>query len=56
MSLHCEGKDAAALIRCCLIKHNILMNNSEKPVFRSHNGPQFISHIIAVSHLLKFSS
>lgn len=45
MGLHCEGKDAAALIRRCLIKRNLFAENCLKPVIRSDNGPQFISHI-----------
>lgn len=45
MGLHCEGKDAAALIRRCLIKRNLFIESAEKPVIRSDNGPQFISHI-----------
>lgn len=45
MGLHCEGKDAAALIRRCLIKRNLFIESVEKPVIRSDNGPQFISHI-----------
>ena len=45
MGLHCEGKDAAALIRRCLIKRNLFIENVTCPVIRSDNGPQFISHI-----------
>ena len=44
MGLHCEARDAAALIRHCLIKQNLFIDNVEKPVIRSDNGPQFISH------------
>ena len=39
MGLHCESKDAAALIRRCLIKRRLFNDNASKPV-----GPQFISY------------
>lgn len=51
MGLHCEGKDAATLIRRCLIKRNLFMDDSDKPVIRSDNGPQFISHIFEDTYL-----
>lgn len=38
------GSDAASLIKRCLLKRN-LFNSKEKPVIRTDNGPQFISHI-----------
>lgn len=45
MRLNCEGKNAAVLIRRCLIRRNIFMESIKKPVIRSDNGPQFISHV-----------
>ena len=45
MGLHCEGKDAAALIRHCFIKRNLFMDASSKTVIRSDNDSQFISNI-----------
>lgn len=44
MGLHCESKDATALIRRCLIKGGLFNDNTTKPVIRSDNGTQFISH------------
>jgi putative transposase len=39
----CTGTDAASLLRRSLIKRN-LFNSDYKPVIRTDNGPQFISH------------
>lgn len=39
----CTGSDAASLLRRCLIKRN-LFDAVSKPVIRTDNGPQFISH------------
>ena len=39
----CTGSDAASLLKRCLIKRN-LFNSTVKPVIRTDNGPQFISH------------
>lgn len=44
MGYSCTGSDAASLIKRCLLKRN-LFNSKEKPVIRTDNGPQFISHI-----------
>lgn len=39
----CTGSDASSLLRKCLIKRN-LFDIANKPVIRTDNGPQFISH------------
>jgi len=44
MGLHCEAKDAAALLKKCLMKRNLFEEEDKKPVIRTDNGPQFISH------------
>jgi len=44
MGYKCTGSDAAGLLRRCLIKRN-LFNIKSKPVIRTDNGPQFISHV-----------
>jgi transposase InsO family protein len=44
MGLHCEAKDAAALLRKCLIRRNLFEERTKKPVIRTDNGPQFVSH------------
>lgn len=44
MGYKCTGSDAASLLRRCLIKRN-LFNVENKPVIRTDNGPQFISHV-----------
>jgi putative transposase len=44
MGYRCTGSDAASLLRRCLIKRN-LFNSKSKPVIRTDNGPQFISHV-----------
>lgn len=44
MGYRCTGSDAASLLRRCLIKRN-LFNTKNKPVIRTDNGPQFISHV-----------
>ncbi|SHI03813.1 IS3 family transposase [Clostridium grantii] len=44
MGLHCEAKDATALIRKCLIRRNLFDSGAEKPVIRTDNGPQFVSY------------
>jgi transposase InsO family protein len=44
MGLHCEAKDAAALLRKCLMRRNLFMKGVEKPVIRTDNGPQFVSY------------
>lgn len=44
MGYSCTGSDAASLINRCLLKRN-LFDSKEKPVIRTDNGPQFISHI-----------
>lgn len=43
IGLRCEGQDAAATLVRALIRRKMFMNE-EKPVIRSDNGPQFISH------------
>lgn len=43
IGLHCEGEDAAATLIRALMKRN-LFKSDIKPVIRSDNGPQFISH------------
>lgn len=44
MGYSCTGSDAASLLRRSLIKRN-LFNCEIKPVIRTDNGPQFISHM-----------
>jgi transposase InsO family protein len=44
MGLHCEAKDATALLRKCLIRRNLFEEEAQKPVIRTDNGPQFVSH------------
>ena len=44
MGLHCEAKDATALLRKCLIRRNLFEEGAKKPVIRTDNGPQFVSH------------
>lgn len=44
MGFHCEAKDAAALLRKCLIRRNLFVEGAEKPVIRTDNGPQFVSY------------
>lgn len=44
MGFHCEAKDAAALLRKCLIRRNLFAEGAKKPVIRTDNGPQFVSH------------
>lgn len=44
MGYRCTGSDAASLLRRCLIKRN-LFDSENKPVIRTDNGPQFISHV-----------
>lgn len=44
MGYRCTGSDAASLLRHCLIKRN-LFDSENKPVIRTDNGPQFISHV-----------
>jgi transposase InsO family protein len=44
MGYRCTGSDAASLLRRCLIKRD-LFNNKSKPIIRTDNGPQFISHV-----------
>lgn len=44
MGYRCTGSDAASLLRRCLIKRN-LFDSKSKPVIRTDNGPQFISHV-----------
>jgi putative transposase len=43
MGLRCEGEDAAVTLVRALMKRN-LFKSDIKPVIRSDNGPQFISH------------
>jgi putative transposase len=43
MGYRCTGADAASLLRRTLIKRN-LFESEHKPVIRTDNGPQFISH------------
>ena len=43
IGLHCEGQDAAATLVRALIRRK-MFESDEKPVIRSDNGPQFISH------------
>lgn len=42
--LHCEAKDAASLLRKCLLKRNLFMKGTKKPVIRTDNGTQFVSY------------
>ena len=44
MGYRCTGSDAASFLRRSLIKRN-LFESGNKPVIRTDNGPQFISHI-----------
>lgn len=44
LGYRCTGTDAASLLRRSLIKRN-LFNSEIKPVIRTDNGPQFISHV-----------
>ena len=44
MGYSCTGLDAISLLRRCLIKRN-LFEDAAKPVIRTDNGPQFISHV-----------
>jgi len=44
MGFSCTGLDALSLLRRCLIKRN-LFESTAKPVIRTDNGPQFISHV-----------
>jgi transposase InsO family protein len=44
MGLHCEAKDAASLLRKCLLKRNLFIEEAKKPVIRTDNGPQFVSY------------
>lgn len=44
MGYSCTGADAASLLRRSLIKRNLFESNN-KPVIRTDNGPQFISHV-----------
>ncbi|WP_242952027.1 IS3 family transposase [Clostridium felsineum] len=44
IGLHCEAKDAAALLRQCLIKRNLFEEGADKPIIRTDNGPQFVSY------------
>lgn len=43
IGLHCEGDDAAATLVRALMRRKLFESDS-KPVIRSDNGPQFISH------------
>lgn len=44
MGYSCTGSDAASLLRRSLIKRS-LFDSESKPVIRTDNGPQFISHV-----------
>jgi len=44
MGYRCTGSDAASLLRRSLIKRSLFESKS-KPVIRTDNGPQFISHV-----------
>lgn len=44
MGFHCEAKDAAALLRKCLMQRNLFAEGALKPVIRTDNGPQFVSY------------
>lgn len=44
MGLSCEGKHAAQTLQRALWRRQIF-NQSSKPVIRTDNGPQFISHV-----------
>ena len=44
MGFHCEAKDAAALLRKCLIRRDLFTEKALKPVIRTDNGPQFVSY------------
>lgn len=43
IGLHCEGEDAAATLVRALMRRK-LFEGDTKPIIRSDNGPQFISH------------
>jgi putative transposase len=43
MGYSCTGSDAASLLRRCLMRRD-LFESTAKPVIRTDNGPQFISH------------
>lgn len=42
IGLSCEAADAARTLQCALFKRQLFID-ADKPVFRSDNGPQFIS-------------
>ncbi len=44
MGLSCEGKHAAQVVQRALWKRQLFDKQEEKPVIRTDNGPQFISH------------
>jgi putative transposase len=44
MGLSCTAQDAVTTLKRALLKRD-LFGSKEKPVIRSDNGPQFISHI-----------
>lgn len=44
MGLSCTAQDAVTTLKRALLKRD-LFSSKEKPVIRSDNGPQFISHI-----------
>lgn len=49
MAYRCTGSDAASLLRRSLIKRS-LFDSENKPVIRTDNGPQFISHVFEYSY------
>lgn len=44
IGLSCEGEDAAATLVRALMKRRLFEEDVKKPIIRSDNGPQFISH------------
>ncbi|MEA4827919.1 MAG: DDE-type integrase/transposase/recombinase [Clostridium sp.] len=38
IGLHCEAKDATALLKKCLIRRNLFEEGAKKPVIRTDNG------------------
>jgi transposase InsO family protein len=44
MEFQCKAKDATALLKKCLIRRNLFEEGAKKPLIRTDNGPQFISH------------
>jgi putative transposase len=54
LGLSCEGKHAAQILQRALWKQHLFETNC-RPVIRSDNGPQFISHVFEEA-CVKFSA